>query len=117
MRRTNRERLFQVRNVLPGIRQIRSRTEHRCDASGRQVQIVRVAFSVFSTRWAQCYGPRATWPSDGCFAPSSSVGEWLQRLGAWLALLAIVALALYLAQRYYRRRVIYRDLRMARIAP
>jgi membrane protein DedA with SNARE-associated domain len=44
-------------------------------------------------------------------------GEWLQRLGAWLALLAVVAFALYLAQRYYRRRAIYRDLRMARIAP
>jgi membrane protein DedA with SNARE-associated domain len=45
------------------------------------------------------------------------VGEWLQRLGAWLALLALVAFALYLALRYYRRRVIYRDLRMSRIAP
>ena len=38
-------------------------------------------------------------------------------VSAWLALLAVVAFALYLALRYYRRRVIYRDLRMARIAP
>jgi hypothetical protein len=45
------------------------------------------------------------------------VGEWLQRLGGWLALLAVVAFALYLAVRYYRRRMIYRDLRMSRIAP
>jgi membrane protein DedA with SNARE-associated domain len=45
------------------------------------------------------------------------VGEWLQRLGAWFALLAIVVFALYLLLRYYRRRLIYRDLRMSRIAP
>src|SRR5260370_42275280 len=44
------------------------------------------------------------------------VGEWMQRLGAWLALLAVAAFGLYLALRYYRRRVIYRDLRMSRIA-
>ena len=34
-----------------------------------------------------------------------------------MALLAVVAFGLYLALRYYRRRVIYRDLRMSRIAP
>jgi membrane protein DedA with SNARE-associated domain len=45
------------------------------------------------------------------------VGEALQRMGAWLGLMATVAFALYLALRYLRRRVIYRDLRMARIAP
>ncbi len=45
------------------------------------------------------------------------VGEWLRRLGVWFALLAAVAFALYLALRYFRRRVIYRDLRMSRIAP
>ncbi len=44
-------------------------------------------------------------------------GEALQRLGAWFGLLVAVAFALYLALRYFRRRVIYRDLRMSRIAP
>lgn len=45
------------------------------------------------------------------------IAEWLRRLGAWLALLVFAALALYLGLRYLRRRVIYRDLRMSRIAP
>jgi membrane protein DedA with SNARE-associated domain len=45
------------------------------------------------------------------------IAVWLQRLGAWFALLAAVVFALYLVLRYIRRRTIYRDLRMSRIAP
>jgi len=44
-------------------------------------------------------------------------GALLERLGAWLAVLAVAALALYIAFRYDRRRRIYRSLRVSRIAP
>jgi hypothetical protein len=41
----------------------------------------------------------------------------LFRMGAGFAVLAVVSLAMYIGYRYYRRRRLYRELRMSRIAP
>lgn len=45
------------------------------------------------------------------------LADRLVQMGAWFGVLAFAALTLYLAFRYVRRRQIYRELRLARIAP
>ena len=45
------------------------------------------------------------------------LAERLFQMGKWFTVLAIGSLALYIAYRYVRRRQIYRELRLARIAP
>ena len=45
------------------------------------------------------------------------LAERLFQMGKWFTVLAIVLLAIYLAYRYLRRRDLYRELRLARIAP
>lgn len=43
--------------------------------------------------------------------------DYLFRMGSWFGVLAVVALAIYIAYRYYHRRRFYRELRFSRIAP
>jgi len=45
------------------------------------------------------------------------LASFLFRMGAGFAVLAVVSLAMYIGYRYYRRRLLYRELRMSRIAP
>lgn len=45
------------------------------------------------------------------------LADFLVRMGTGFAVVAVVALALYIAYRYLRRRQFYRELRLSRIAP
>jgi membrane protein DedA with SNARE-associated domain len=46
-----------------------------------------------------------------------SIAEYAERLGSWLAVLIIGALAAYILRKWYMRRKFLRDLRIARITP
>jgi len=46
-----------------------------------------------------------------------SIAEYAERLGSWLAVLAIGALAAYILRKWYARQKFLRDLRIARITP
>ena len=45
------------------------------------------------------------------------LADSLFRMGKGFAVIAVVSLAIYIGYRYYRRRLLYRELRMSRIAP
>jgi membrane protein DedA with SNARE-associated domain len=45
------------------------------------------------------------------------LADFLFRMGTGFAVIAVVSLAMYIGYRYYRRRQIYSELRMSRIAP
>ena len=45
------------------------------------------------------------------------LADRLYQMGAWFGILAIALLAIYIAYRYFRRRHLYRELRLSRIAP
>lgn len=45
------------------------------------------------------------------------LADKLYQMGAWFGILAVALLALYLGYRYSRRRHLYRELRLSRIAP
>jgi membrane protein DedA with SNARE-associated domain len=45
------------------------------------------------------------------------LADLLFRMGTWFAVLAVTVLAMYIGYRYVRRRQLYRELRMSRIAP